>query len=163
MDLDRKKIGDLISTLRRQRGMTQKELADQLHVSDRTVSKWERGAGLPDPSLMIQLSDLLGITVNELLTGERREDRDRPPQDREEVQNAVSLFYQHVRRRARLLRGRIIAAVCAAALLTGGIALALKKAGEDRILFPPEIGCEVLQQEERVELGLEVDRSLTGV
>ena len=43
MDLDRKKIGDLISTLRRQRGMTQKELADQLHVSDRTVSKWERG------------------------------------------------------------------------------------------------------------------------
>ena len=163
MDLDRKKIGDLISTLRRQRGMTQKELADQLHVSDRAVSKWERGAGLPDPSLMIQLSDLLGITVNELLTGERREDRDRPPQNREEVQDAVSLFYQHVRRRARLLRGRIIAGVCAAALLAGGIALALKKAGEDRILFPPEIGCEVLQQEERVELCLEVDRSLSGV
>ena len=43
MDLDRKKIGALIGALRREKGMTQRELAEQLHVSDRAVSKWERG------------------------------------------------------------------------------------------------------------------------
>ena len=55
--------------------MTQKDLAEQLHVSDRTVSKWERGAGVPDASLMIALSDILGITVNELLSGDKNIDR----------------------------------------------------------------------------------------
>ena len=69
--MDKEKIGRFISMLRKEKGMTQKELADKLHVSDRTISKWERGAGLPDASLMVALSDLLGITVNELLTGER--------------------------------------------------------------------------------------------
>ena len=65
--MDKERIGGLISALRKEKGMTQKELADQLHVSDRTVSKWERGAGLPDPSIMIALADILGITVNELV------------------------------------------------------------------------------------------------
>ncbi len=64
--MDKEKIGSFISALRKEKGMTQKDLADRLHVSDRTISKWERGAGLPDASLMIGLSDLLGITVNEL-------------------------------------------------------------------------------------------------
>lgn len=163
MDLDRKKIGALIGALRREKGLTQRELAEQLHVSDRAVSKWERGAGLPDPSLMIQLSDLLGITVNELLTGARRADRADWSDGRREVQDAVALFYRYVRRRARQLRGRIIAGACAAALLAGGAALALTKAGEGRILFPPDIRCEVLQREEPVELLLELDRRLNGV
>ena len=55
--------------------MTQKDLAEQLHVSDRTVSKWERGAGVPDASLMIALSDILGISVNGLLSGDKNIDR----------------------------------------------------------------------------------------
>ena len=55
--------------------MTQKDLAEQLHVSDRTVSKRERGAGVPDASLMIALSDILGITVNGLLSGDKNIDR----------------------------------------------------------------------------------------
>ena len=59
--------------------MTQKDLAEQLHVSDRTVSKWERGAGVPDASLMIALSDILGITVNELLSGDKNIDRNTIP------------------------------------------------------------------------------------
>ena len=69
--MDQKKTGALIAAVRRERGMTQKELARQLHVSDRAVSKWERGAGFPDVGTLIPLADALGLTVPELLRGER--------------------------------------------------------------------------------------------
>ena len=51
-------------------------LADRLGISDKTVSKWERGAGLPDVSLMLPLCETLEISVNELLTGEKLTDAD---------------------------------------------------------------------------------------
>ena len=63
------KIGELISELRKSKGMTQKDLAEQLGVTDKAVSKWERGQSYPDISLIIPLSDLLGVTANELLSG----------------------------------------------------------------------------------------------
>ena len=69
--MDAKKTGSLIALLRREQCMTQKELADILYISDRTVSKWERGAGLPDVSLWNDLAEVLGVAVRELLTGER--------------------------------------------------------------------------------------------
>lgn len=71
--MDNIKIGELIKTLRKEKNLTQAELADKLMVSDKTVSKWERGGGAPDVSLMIPLCEELGITVNELLSGERLE------------------------------------------------------------------------------------------
>jgi len=64
------KVGDIIRTLRLERGMTQKQLADQMNISDKTVSKWERGSGLPDISLIPELSQLLGIDTQKLLTGD---------------------------------------------------------------------------------------------
>lgn len=64
------KIGELISRLRKSKGMTQKDLAERLGVTDKAVSKWERGQSYPDISLIIPLSDLLGVTANELLSGE---------------------------------------------------------------------------------------------
>lgn len=69
--MDQIKIGKFIADLRKERGLTQRELADLLLISDKTVSKWERGSGLPEVSLMIPLCNELGITVNELLTGKR--------------------------------------------------------------------------------------------
>ena len=65
------KTGEFIAALRREKNMSQRELADMLMISDKTVSKWETGRGLPDVSLMIPLCDALDITVNELLSGER--------------------------------------------------------------------------------------------
>lgn len=56
---------------RKEQNMTQKELAAALHVSDRAVSKWERGAGFPDISLLEPLADALGLGVLDLLRGER--------------------------------------------------------------------------------------------
>lgn len=67
-----KKTGNLIASLRKEQHMTQKELADLLYISDRTVSKWERGAGMPDASIWNDLAEVLGIAVRELLTGEQQ-------------------------------------------------------------------------------------------
>ena len=63
-------VGAIIRTLRLERKMTQKQLADKMHISDKTVSKWERGWGCPDISLIPELSDLLGVDTQNLLAGD---------------------------------------------------------------------------------------------
>lgn len=74
--MDQVKIGAFISEQRRSKGLTQKELADMLYISDKAVSKWERGRGVPDISLMLPLCEALDISVAELLRGERVIDAD---------------------------------------------------------------------------------------
>ena len=69
--MDQIATGRFIAQIRKERKMTQRELADALMISDKTVSKWECGNGLPEVSLMLPLCKELGITVNELLTGRR--------------------------------------------------------------------------------------------
>ncbi len=69
--MDQIKIGKFIAECRKEKGLTQRELAERLSISDKTVSKWERGSGLPDVGLMLPLCELLGISVNELLSGVR--------------------------------------------------------------------------------------------
>ena len=68
--MDAKKIGALIYMLRKEKGYTQKQLAGKLHISDRTVSKWERGQGCPDISMLPNLSAILGIQIEKILDGE---------------------------------------------------------------------------------------------
>ena len=70
------KIGKFIAECRKSKKLTQSELSNKLGVSDRAVSKWERGINMPDASIMLELSKILGITVNELLTGEVINDKD---------------------------------------------------------------------------------------
>lgn len=69
--MDQIATGRFIAQVRKERKMTQRELADALMISDKTVSKWECGNGLPEVSLMLPLCKELGITVNELLSGKR--------------------------------------------------------------------------------------------
>ncbi len=71
--MDSKKFGKLVYDLRIKHKMTQKELGDKLFVSDKTISKWECGKGLPDVSLLIPLADLFGISVRELMDGKLEE------------------------------------------------------------------------------------------
>ncbi len=66
---DRAKVGSFVAELRKEKGLTQKQLAEKLTVSDKTVSKWERGGGLPDISMLIPLAGRLGVSVSELLAG----------------------------------------------------------------------------------------------
>ncbi len=73
--MDQIKIGNFIAKRRKEENLTQKQLAELLFISEKTVSKWECGKGLPDVSLMLPLCEALKITVNELLLGERVEER----------------------------------------------------------------------------------------
>ncbi len=74
-EIDKKKFGAFVSELRKEKGYTQKELAEKLFVSDKAVSKWETGASIPDTTLLLPLAELLGVSATELLVGERvRED-----------------------------------------------------------------------------------------
>ena len=68
--MDNAKIGNLIYQLRKEKNMTQLQLAEKLGISDKAVSKWERGLGSPDLSLMPGLSEILGVDLEKLLTGE---------------------------------------------------------------------------------------------
>ena len=72
-DMDLIKIGKLIQQKRKAKNLTQSELAERLSVTDRAVSKWECGRSLPDSSIMLELCEILGISVNELLSGEELE------------------------------------------------------------------------------------------
>ncbi len=67
--MNSRKTGEFITLARKQKSMTQKELADLLGVTDKAISKWERGAGYPDISTLKPLADVLGVTVTELLEG----------------------------------------------------------------------------------------------
>ena len=69
--IDMQKFGSFLITLRKEKNLTQKELGERLFVSDKTVSKWERGQSIPNVSLLIPIADLLDVTVMELLKGER--------------------------------------------------------------------------------------------
>ena len=69
--MDQKKIGNFISTCRKEMELTQVQLAEKLNITNRAVSKWETGKSIPDASIMLDLCQILGITVNELLSGER--------------------------------------------------------------------------------------------
>ena len=69
--MNQRKTGQFIAELRKEQQLTQQELADKIGVSNKTVSKWECGNGMPDISSIIPLCQVLNITVNELIAGER--------------------------------------------------------------------------------------------
>ena len=69
--MDQIKIGKFIAFCRKQKGLTQMQLAEMLGITDKAISKWERGIAMPDTSIMLELCEILGISVNELLSGEK--------------------------------------------------------------------------------------------
>ena len=68
--MDQVKIGRFIADCRKKANLTQMQLAEKLNITDRAISKWETGKSLPDSSIMLELCDVLGISVNDLLSGE---------------------------------------------------------------------------------------------
>lgn len=70
-EINKEKMGSFIAELRKEKGMTQKELADRLFISAKAVSKWETGVSVPSVDILLPLADILGISVTELLKSER--------------------------------------------------------------------------------------------
>ena len=88
--MEKKTIGSFIAALRRANGMTQQELADRLHVSNKAVSRWEREESAPDLTLIPVLAEIFGITSDELLRGERSGDKKtEPPQNRDKAEKQL--------------------------------------------------------------------------
>lgn len=88
--MNQEKIGKFILELRKEKGMTQQTLANILGVSDKTISKWENGRGMPDLSLMKPLCSALDITINELLSGERILSKDYQEKLEENILNTIN-------------------------------------------------------------------------
>ena len=108
--MDAQKTGRLIAEARKEQGITQKELSQALHVSAQAVSKWERGLNFPDLSLLEPLGDCLGLTVSELLSGQRGEE----PKE-ELLRDSLRLAPAQMGR--RLKRWQVLALSCLGVLL----------------------------------------------
>lgn len=97
--IDKQAFGAFVAQLRREKGLTQKELARELYVSDKAVSKWETGASIPDTALLVPLAELLGVTVTELLLCRRQVDQ--APMDARTVEDVVKTAIAYSDEKAR--------------------------------------------------------------
>lgn len=86
-EINKQKFGSFVSQLRKEQGLTQKELAQKLYISDKAVSKWETGVSIPDVTLLIPLAELLDVTVSELLECRRMEQK--APMETAQVEQLV--------------------------------------------------------------------------
>lgn len=120
--MDNIKIGSFIATLRKQKVMTQKDLAERLSITDKAVSKWERGLSYPDITLLPTLAEILDVTVSELLNGERSSDVS--PEAEAVLDQALYYAGQSETDRAKTM-GHIRVVVFSAVLLIGGAVCAI--------------------------------------
>ena len=113
--MDQATTGRFIAARRKKLGLTQRQLAERLSISDKTVSKWERGGGLPEVGLMLPLCGELGISVNELLAGRRVEEQEYKEQAEANMMELVKQNQENKKRMAlSVICGSVtVVAVCA--------------------------------------------------
>lgn len=114
--INMEKFGGFVAELRKAHGMTQKELGEKLFVTDKTVSKWERGLSMPNVALLLPLSEALGVTVTELLRGGRTESETLPVTEVEHLlASSITLSAEEQRlRKQEQKRWRLLFVLCAA-------------------------------------------------
>lgn len=118
--MDAQKLGTFIATMRKEKGLTQRDLADKLHVTDKAVSKWERGLGLPDIRMIEPLADALGVTVVEVMSCGRISHETIPAdQASKAVSNAIDLVahYRALEKRNTVIMCLSVAAIAFSILL----------------------------------------------
>ena len=116
--MDQVKIGRFIKAMRKEKNLTQREVAERLSISEKTVSKWETGNGMPEVSLMMPLCELLNISVNELLSGERLDEK---LYYEKAEQNIMSLIQEKAEAKKKI----IIAVIIGVVTLIAGLAIML--------------------------------------
>lgn len=102
--MDQEKIGKFILELRKSKKMTQQELADKIGCTDRAISKWENGRGMPDLSLMRPLCEELGITINELISGEKINKKEYQERVEENILNTIDYSNKRIKKTTKLFR-----------------------------------------------------------
>ena len=109
------KTGQFIKACRKEKNLTQREVAEKLNISEKTVSKWETGNGLPEVGLMLPLCELLEISVNELLSGERLDEK---KYFEKAEQNIMSLMEEKAEAKKKLIIAFVVVFITLAAGLT---------------------------------------------
>ena len=117
--MDKEKTGQLITELRKEKGLTQKQLADILNVTDKAVSKWERGLSFPDISMLEPISEVLGVSIMEILAGKKQDENE--ALSREEalklINDSVELSDEEIRHKRERSRFVIIILIVISLLL----------------------------------------------
>jgi len=111
--MDHERIGNFIAQLRREKGLTQKELAECLGVTDKAVSRWETGKGLPDTATLPELARILEVSLEELLQGQRQE----LPQQEQRQQRTDALLLEAL----RYTRKSLLPVFCSLGILLGAL------------------------------------------
>ncbi len=109
--MDLVKIGTFLQTLRKEKGLTQEQLAEQIGVARRTVSRWETGSNMPDLDLLIEMADLYEVDLRELLDGERKEKMDKEME--ETVLQVAEYSSAEKERAARIMRVYFLVGIAA--------------------------------------------------
>ncbi|MBQ8641041.1 MAG: helix-turn-helix transcriptional regulator [Clostridia bacterium] len=106
-EIDREKFGAFVAARRKEKGYTQKELAEHLYISDKAVSKWETGVSIPDTALLVPLAELLGVSVTELLLSEKvTQDTSMKPGQIDDIIKTAILYTEDTPVRAYQVRSR---------------------------------------------------------
>lgn len=101
------KVGIFIRELRTAKGLSQVELGNLLHVTKKAVSRWETGRGLPDSSLLLPLSEILDVSVDEILQGEFRAPTELETEDRKKL-DAINSFLKYCREKRNMINSFIV-------------------------------------------------------
>lgn len=158
--MDQEKIGRFLKELRREKDLTQEQLAELLNTSVRTVSRWETGSNMPDLSLLVALSELYGVDIREIINGERKSTEQTPTPD--DTLRQVARYGETEKR--KLKRKLLIAAsavsvlVCAVSILA--ICLSSRGRGNEETPHEPVVFAAALSGEGKRFPGGKLDPAL---
>lgn len=143
--MDQVKIGKFIAQCRKEQNLTQAQLAEKLNITDKAISKWETGKGLPDSSIMIELCQKLNINVNELLSGERLS-----TENYQEKANENIVYITKEAEKSKKVKNRIIIifSVLAILFIIGITAISIYNNAEIDIAYDERIiKCEIVDND----------------
>lgn len=143
-ELDKKAFGSFVACLRKEKGLTQKELAQRLYLSDKAVSKWETGVSIPDTALLVPLAQELGVSVTELLSCQRMEQQTMKPEEVDSVvKTAITYAQQQPRRAYEQKSGWVIAYLICLVLGVAGMWGNVQMGGLHEMAYLPVVLCGI--------------------
>ena len=110
--MNQEKIGKFIAECRKEKNLTQVQLAEKLNMSYKSISKWETGRGMPDSSIMLELCNYLGISVNELLSGEHLKEQEYQEKANENIISIAKEFDKNRKIKNRIIVVTVVIFLC---------------------------------------------------
>ena len=157
--MNQEKIGNFISKLRKEKKLTQEELAEKLHISSKSISRWETGKCMPDISLLIPLSEILEVSVNELITGESIEDENFKEKTEEVLKETLNYSKERINKEKKKITWIIISLIFIISIILGTIDYNKIKYGEEP-LFMIRISSNEKKLQHYIGLGYRLERKI---